>query len=102
MGQTSQYEVIEAFGAPNITTIDGAGQEVWVYQRHAIITNAENSSRSFGIALGGVGGGVGAGAGFGSGQSKSGFEQSSRAMTLVIKFDAAKIVSDFRSRSSSF
>jgi len=38
--------------------------------------------------------------GFSNRKSKS--TQSSRAMTLIIKFDANKVVSDFKSRSSSF
>jgi hypothetical protein len=38
------------------------------------------------------------------GQSReaSGLEQTQRTMTLIIKFDDKKTVSDFRSRSSEF
>jgi hypothetical protein len=32
----------------------------------------------------------------------AGFEQTQRTMTLIIKFNEKKIVSDFRSRSSEF
>ncbi|APL93383.1 hypothetical protein [Sphingobium indicum] len=102
VGQTTQAEVLETFGAPNITTIDGSGQEMWVYDRHATVTADSSSGFSIGMLLGAGGGGVGGGAGLGFGKSKSKSTQSSRTMTLVLKFDARKVVSDFRSRSSSF
>ncbi len=35
VGSTSKTEVLETFGAPNITTRDGKGDEVWTYQRQA-------------------------------------------------------------------
>lgn len=102
VGTTSQAEVIEALGAPNITTIDGSGREVWVYDRHATVSASSSSSFSIGILVGGVGAGVGAGGGLGFGKGKNKHEESSRSMTLIIKFDEAKKVIDFKSRSSSF
>lgn len=102
VGVTTQAQIIEAFGGPNITTIDGSGQEMWVYDRHATVSYDKTSGFSIGL-FGGAGGGNGAGVGglgFGSRKSKS--SQSSRAMTLIIKFGQDKVVSDFRSRSSSF
>jgi hypothetical protein len=38
----------------------------------------------------------------GGGARTAGFEQSSRTITLIIKFDKNKVVSDFRSRASNF
>ena len=102
IGQTSQLEVIEAFGAPNITTLDAQGQEVWVYDRHASVTASKDSSFSIGMLVGAVGGVVGGGGGLGFGNSKSKTSASSRSMTLVIKFGSNKVVSDFKSRTSSF
>lgn len=102
VGQTQQLEVLEAFGAPNITTLDGNGREVWVYDRHATVAASSNSSFSIGMLVGGGGGGVGAGGGLGFGKSKAKSEQSTRTMTLIIKFDESKKVIDFKSRSSSF
>jgi len=102
VGTTTQLEVIEGFGAPNITTVDGQGREVWIYRRHATVTQSKTKSNSFGIFLGAGGGNVAGGGGLGQSNSTSGFEQSSRSMVLIIKFNEAKIVSDFRSRSSSF
>jgi len=90
VGQTTQTEVLEAFGAPNITTIDGQGNEVWTYQRHATVSQSSSSSNYWTIILAGGGGG------------SSGFEQTSRTITLIIKFDDSDVVSDFNSRSSNF
>lgn len=90
VGQTTKAEVLEKFGSPNITTRDGAGQEVWSYQRMATVSQSTSSSSYWTILL--------------AGQSKSadGFAQTSRTMTLIIKFDGKDVVSDFRSRTSDF
>jgi outer membrane protein assembly factor BamE (lipoprotein component of BamABCDE complex) len=102
VGTTSQAEILETFGGPNISTVDGSGQEMWVYDRHATVSYDKSSGFSIGLLLGGAGGGVGGGGGLGFGSKKSKSTQSSRTMTLIIKFDSNKVVSDFRSRSSSF
>lgn len=102
VGTTTQAQIIEAFGGPNITTIDGSGQEVWVYDRHATVSYDKTSGFSIGLFGGGGGGGAAGLGGLGFSNKKSRSSQSSRAMTLVIKFDANKVVSDFQSRSSSF
>lgn len=98
--QTTQTEVAEVFGAPNLVTNNAGEEEVWVYQKHATIANASSSSFAGGVGLvtilfGGIGGS----------SSSSTNEQSSRTMTLVIKFkeiNGAKRVVDFSSRYSSF
>lgn len=102
VGKTSQGEVLETFGAPNITTVDGQGNEMWVYDRHATVTSNKSGGFSIGLGLGAGGDGVAGLGGLGFGKKKSSSETSQRTMTLIIKFDRAKIVSDFRSRSSSF
>lgn len=102
IGQTTQYEVLQTFGGPNVSTLDGAGNEVWVYDRHATVSYDKSSGFSIGILGGAGGGGGGAGGGFGFGSKKSKNEQSSRTMTLIIKFGPDKRVIDFQSRSSSF
>lgn len=90
---TTQAEVVETFGAPNIVTANGDGEEVWTYQKNATVSSGSSSSGYATIILAGTS------------SSNSGFEQSSRTMTLIIKFrevKGVKIVSDFSSRSSSF
>lgn len=102
VGETTQSEILETFGGPNVTSIDGSGQEMWVYDRHATVSSSSSSGFSIGMIVGGGGGDVGAGGGLGFGKKKSKNSQSSRSMTLIIKFDKNKVVSDFKSRSSSF
>lgn len=89
-GVTSQAEVLEAFGAPNVATVDSAGNEVWTYQKNATVsTSIDNTAYGTVILAGGR-------------TSTSGFEQSNRTMTLILKFDASKRVIDFRSMTTSF
>lgn len=102
VGETTQYNVLEAFGGPNVSTLDGEGREVWVYDRHATVSYDKSSGFSIGMLIGAGGGSVAGGGGFGFGSSKSKSEQSSRTMTLIIKFGPDKRVVDFKSRSSSF
>jgi len=102
VGQTTQAEILENFGGPNVTSIDGTGQEMWVYDRHATVTSDSSSGFSIGMLVGAGGSDVAGGAGLGFGKKKSKSSQSSRSMTLIIKFDKNKVVSDFKSRSSSF
>lgn len=88
--QTTQAEILEKFGPPNIATIDSSGNEVWTYQKQATVAKSTEQGGYFTIIL--LGGSMGS----------SGFEQSQRTMTLIIKFDANKKVSDFKSMTSSF
>ena len=89
-GVTTQTDVLETFGAPNMATIDSAGNEVWTYQKNATVSTSKDTS-TFGTVLIA-----------GAKTSTSGFEQSSRAMTMIIKFDATKKVIDFKSMTTSF
>lgn len=99
VGQTSKAEVVEVFGAPNITTRDGDGREVWTYQRSARVSQSASRSGLWSILL--TPGARGAGGILGS-SSSSGFETTSRMITLIIEFDAFDVVSDFRSRTADF
>lgn len=102
VGKTSRAEVLETFGGPNVTTIDGDGREVWVYDRFATVSSTKDSGFRIGI-LGGVGGDNAAGgAGLGFGKSKSKAATSTRSMTLILKFGPDGRLADFKSRSSSF
>lgn len=102
VGTTTQEDVITTFGAPNITTLDAQGQEVWIYDRQATVSSSGSSGFSIGMLVGAGGGGVGGGAGLGFGKSKSHSSETQRTMTLIIKFGSDKKVVDFKSRSSSF
>lgn len=89
-GVTTQEEILNTFGAPNVATNDSDGNELWTYQKHAtVVTNTEIDSYGTLILFGGT-------------SSTTGFERSSRSMTLIIKFDSAKKVVDFKSLTTSF
>ena len=90
VGSTNKAEVLEKFGSPNITTRDGSGKEVWTFQRQAQVAQSSSSSGGWSILL------------VGQSSNAAGFESSSRMITLIIKFDANDVVSDFRSRASNF
>lgn len=90
VGETTKANILEVFGAPNITTRDSSNSEVWTYQRHARVAQSNSSSSYWTVLL------------LGGGSSAAGFSETSRTMTLIIKFDDRDIVSDFRSRSSDF
>lgn len=90
VGETTKATVLETFGAPNITTRDGAGREVWTYQRAAQVSQSSTNSGYWTLILAG------------QSSSSSGLESSSRMTTVIIKFDANDVVSDFRSRASTF
>ena len=90
VGVTSKAQVLDKFGAPNVTTRDGSGKEVWTYQRQAQVSQSSASAGGWSILLAG------------GSSSASGFESSSRMITLIIKFNDNDIVSDFRSRASNF
>ena len=90
VGQTTKAEVLETFGAPNVTTRDGSGREVWTYQRAAQVAQSSSRSGYWTVILAG------------QGSSASGFETGSRMITLIIKFDGNDVVTDFRSRTSDF
>ena len=90
VGKTTKAEVLEKFGAPNITTRDGSGTEVWTYQRAAQVSQSSSKSGYWTVIFGG------------GGSQKSGFESSSSMMTLIIKFNDRDLVIDCNSRSSIF
>lgn len=90
VGSTTKAEVLEKFGSPNITTRDGSGKEIWTFQRQAQVAQSSSSSGGWSILL------------VGQSSNAAGFESSSRMITLIIKFDANDVVSDFRSRASNF
>src|SRR4030066_616220 len=63
-GVTTQNEVLEKFGPPNIMTTDGDGNEVWTYQKQATVSKSA-SSNSYGTVIL-----------FGGSSGSSGFEPS--------------------------
>ena len=85
-GQTTQNEILQVFGAPNIVTKNKSGNEVWTYDKVSVETG---TSDVYGTLL--IVGGAG---------SRS--STSARTFTLMIEFDEKDVVKDFSYRSSAF
>ena len=108
--RTTQGEVMEAFGPPNVTSVDSEGLEMWVYQKMSTST----IERAFGGGLNlsgmlkGIGAvedklmsaSVGSNGGFQGGRHTS--TQSSKTCALILKFDAAGVLVEYRFRTSNF
>lgn len=96
-GETTQAEVIEVFGTPNIITRKH-GTEMWVYDK----VSSKQTSVAFGI--GGFGGGAGSG-GFGGGGLAGGVGSSERSETtvmLIIYYDENDVVRDYKISQTKF
>ena len=108
--QTTQAELLDLFGGPNISTTDADGLETWVYERSASDTDtagtsdARNLNAFFGAGgnIGGatVGGGVAGGAS--SARDRSRTTNSVRNLTVIVKFNPDKTVRDYSVRQSTF
>ena len=108
--RTTQGEVIEAFGPPNVTSVDSEGLEMWVYQKMS--TSKIESAFGGGLNLSGMLKGIGAvedklmsasvgsNGGFQGGRHTS--TQSSKTCALILKFDAAGVLVEYRFRTSNF
>lgn len=92
-GETTQAEVLDTFGSPNLVTLNSEGDEVWSYQKHATVASASSNSAYATVIL------------LGASTRSAERQQTTRTMTLIIKFreiNGIKKVHEFQSRSSSF
>ena len=89
-GETTQADVLGAFGAPNIITTDGSGNEVWSYQKNSMTATSSSDGYYATIILAGINSGGG------------NYNQSTKTATLIIKFDPNKKVRDFKFMSANF
>lgn len=97
IGVTTQAEVIEIFGTPNIITRK-EGDEMWVYDK--ISSRTASSS----LGGGGLGGGWGS-SGFGGGGLAGGAsstERSETTMMLIVYFDPNDVVKDYKLSQTKF
>ena len=105
-GITTQGDLIELFGGPNITTLDADGTETWVYEKTAshseVKTEAESSSHLsrlylfFGLGVSGRASETGKRTGATS------VTRSIRTLTVIVKFAPDKTVRDFTARAARF
>ena len=103
---TSQADVAQILGSPNIVTQDADGKETWIYDKVSSITSYGSSG--FGVNVGGFGGGFGWN-GIGGGMGNVGFnknggtvQSNQKTLTVVLKFDNNHNVSSFSYHMSSF
>jgi outer membrane protein assembly factor BamE (lipoprotein component of BamABCDE complex) len=85
----SQDQVAEALGSPNIVTRDAAGNETWIYDKIASEASYSNSSAYGTILI--LGGGA-----------RQASATTQRTLTVVIKFDANRLVDTFSYHASKF
>jgi hypothetical protein len=94
-GDTTQEEIIRLFGAPNITTTNSDGKEVWVYDRISSASESHGWSEArrfsafFGLET------------F-SGKAGGGRATSTRTLTVIITFAPDKCVEDYTARATQF
>ena len=84
-GQTNQAEILEVFGPPDLTTYKD-GTEVWTYDK---ISQEMSSSGSYFTVLI-------------AGARQSSSSRSSRSTMLILYFDQADIVQDYRMSVTKF
>lgn len=96
-GQTTQTEVLEIFGPPNLVTRKN-DTEVWTYDR----LSQEFQQSGGGLAILGIGAGSSGGFGSGGGFFSSSGSRSSRSTMLIIYFDESETVVDYRLSSAQF
>ncbi len=94
--------VITAIGSPNVVTTNEDRNEVWVYDKFATdVVHSESSGGVWGIIFGPIG--SAGSAAFGNARQSSGATSTSqRTLTIVIRFDAERRVSDFAYHASRF
>jgi len=110
LNETTQADVLQVFGAPNIITRDRGGREVWTYDRQSMASAAEvadwNAGGSAAAMAGGIAGDsvVGGGAVLGGSAGKGGSagQVSSATFTLMLTFDENDIVRDYRMQATQF
>lgn len=96
-GKTTQAEVIEVFGTPNVITRKDGG-EMWVYDK------VSSQQTTAALGAGGLGGGSGS-SGFGGGGvggAVGSTERSETTVMLIIYFDGQDVVRDYKISQTKF
>ena len=85
-GQTTQAEILQTFGPPNIMTRNRSGEEVWTYDK---ISSESKSSGGYGTLII-----------LGAGGSKH--SSSQKTMTLILTFNPRDVVKDYSVMATQF
>lgn len=105
-GKTTQVELLQVFGGPNISTTDRDGVETWVYERTATQTDVQANTQSAqgAASLGAFFKFVNVDVSGSTGRSSSASSTASsvRSLTVIVKFAADKTVADYSVRASTF
>jgi hypothetical protein len=108
--RTTQLEILDKFGGPNISTTDADGTEVWVYERSVTETDIATQSKEFqgavnlGLSFGfpHFGGSAGASAGVTKTNGQGSISAGTRTLTVIVKFNQDKTVKDYSVRATTF
>lgn len=108
--RTTQLEILQNFGGPNIATTDSDGTEVWVYDRAVTETDIATQSKAFqgavnlGVSFGlpHFGSSMGASGGLSGASGQASTTSATRTLTVIVKFNSDKTVKDYAVRSSTF
>lgn len=105
-GKTTQSDLLQLFGGPNISTVDNDGVETWIYERSVTQTDVSSRNQSWQAAanLGVFFGQASAGAQGGTAQSSAASSTASsfRSLTVWVKFGEDRRVKDYSVRASQF
>ena len=85
--KTTQAEIMQLFGSPNLMTLDGDGNEVWNYNRMSYSTTTSSDDV---LILWGWGG------------SRSMRSSTTQSFDLIIVFDKRNVVRDYRVISAAY
>ena len=105
-GKTTQIELLQIFGGPNISTTDREGVETWVYERTSTQSDVQSNSQSAqgAASLGAFFKFVNVDVSGSTGRSSSGTSAATsvRSLTVIVKFAADRTVADYSVRASTF
>ncbi|MHA1540886.1 MAG: hypothetical protein ACTSXL_03790 [Alphaproteobacteria bacterium] len=90
-GQTTQTEVIQTLGSPNMVSKTRSGDEVWTYSKQSV--DASSKQSAYGVGLPFLLGFTG---------SKANSSTSVSTFDLIITFDSNDVVKDYSVVSSQF
>ena len=109
-GVTTQQDLIELFGGPNITTIDAEGNETWVYEKTSTESQTQQESSRTGqldvqrldffFGLGFYGKDRKSGTSKTTSSTK--YVHSIKTLTVIIKFNKNKTVKEYSARAAHF
>jgi len=84
--KTTQAEIIQMLGSPNLTTRNQRGEEVWTYSRQS--TDSESGGSFFSVLI--------------AGNNKAFSSMSSSTFDLIITFNSKDVVEDYSVVQSQF